>query len=73
MQPRPAPVKGAETILLAEDEDGVRHIVAQMLREQGYTVLPANGGAEALRIAESHSGPLQLLVSDVMMPQDERS
>jgi CheY-like chemotaxis protein len=65
----PAPVKGAETILLAEDEDGVRHVVAQMLREQGYTVLPANGGAEALRIAESHSGPLQLLVSDVMMPR----
>ncbi len=65
----PAPVKGAETILLAEDEDGVRQVVAQMLREQGYTVLPANGGAEALRIAESHSGPLQLLVSDVMMPR----
>jgi two-component system, cell cycle sensor histidine kinase and response regulator CckA len=65
----PAPVKGAETILLAEDEDGVRHVVAQMLREQGYTVLPANGGAEALRIAQSHSGPLELLVSDVMMPR----
>ena len=61
--------KGAETILVAEDEDGVRHIVTQMLREQGYTVLPASGGAEALRIAESHSGPLQLLVSDVMMPR----
>ena len=67
------PLKGAETILVAEDEDGVRHIVTQMLREQGYTVLPANGGAEALQIAESHSGPLQLLVSDVMMPQNERS
>jgi PAS domain S-box-containing protein len=61
--------KGAETILVAEDEDGVRHIVTQMLREQGYTVLPASGGAEALRIAESHAGPLQLLVSDVMMPR----
>jgi two-component system, cell cycle sensor histidine kinase and response regulator CckA len=67
--PAPAPVKGAETILLAEDEDGVRHVVTQMLREQGYTVLPANGGAEALRIAQSHSGPLELLVSDVMMPR----
>jgi PAS domain S-box-containing protein len=65
----PAPAKGAETILLAEDEDGVRHVVTQMLREQGYTVLPANGGAEALRIAQSHSGPLELLVSDVMMPR----
>ena len=65
----PAALKGAETILLAEDEDGVRHVVAQMLREQGYTVLPANGGAEALRIAQTHSGPLQLLVSDVMMPR----
>jgi PAS domain S-box-containing protein len=67
--PAPAPAKGAETILLAEDEDGVRHVVTQMLREQGYTVLPANGGAEALRIAQSHSGPLELLVSDVMMPR----
>jgi two-component system, cell cycle sensor histidine kinase and response regulator CckA len=61
--------KGAETILVAEDEDGVRHIVTQMLREQGYTVLPANGGAEALQIAQSHDGPLQLLVSDVVMPR----
>jgi PAS domain S-box-containing protein len=61
--------KGAETILVAEDEDGVRHIVTQMLREQGYTVLPASGGAEALQIAEAHSGPLQLLLSDVMMPR----
>ena len=61
--------KGAETILVAEDEDGVRHIVTQMLREQGYTVFPANGGAEALQIAQTHAGPLQLLVSDVMMPR----
>ena len=38
-------------------------------REQGYTVLPANGGAEALQIAQSHTGPLQLLVSDVVMPR----
>ena len=61
--------KGAETILVAEDEDGVRHIVTQMLREQGYTVLPANGGAEAIHIATTHTGPVQLLVSDVMMPR----
>jgi two-component system, cell cycle sensor histidine kinase and response regulator CckA len=61
--------RGAETILVAEDEDGVRHIVTQMLRDQGYTVLPANGGAEALQIAQTHAGPLQLLVSDVMMPR----
>jgi two-component system, cell cycle sensor histidine kinase and response regulator CckA len=61
--------KGAETILVAEDEDGVRHIVTQMLREQGYTVLPANGGAEAIRIAQAHTGPVELLVSDVVMPR----
>ena len=47
----------------------MRHIVTQMLRDQGYTVLPANGGAEALQIAQSYKGPLQLLVSDVMMPR----
>jgi len=40
-----------------------------MLRDQGYTVLPAGGGAEALQIAQSHPGPLQLLLSDVMMPR----
>jgi CheY-like chemotaxis protein len=62
-------VRGAETILVAEDEDGVRHIVTQMLREQGYTVLAASGGAEAIQIAQSHTGPVQLLVSDVMMPR----
>lgn len=61
--------RGSETILVAEDEDGVRHVVSQMLREQGYTVLPASGGAEALRIAETHAGPVQLLVSDVLMPR----
>ncbi|HYP09278.1 MAG TPA: PAS domain S-box protein [Bryobacteraceae bacterium] len=63
------PERGAETILVAEDEDGVRHIVTQMLREQGYTVLPASGGAEALQIAQNHTGPVQLLLSDVMMPR----
>jgi CheY-like chemotaxis protein len=61
--------RGAETILIAEDEDGVRHVLTQMLRDQGYTVFPANGGAEALQLAQNHTGPLDLLVSDVMMPR----
>lgn len=73
VEPPPAPavtpMRGVETILVAEDEDGIRHIMTQVLREQGYTVLPANGGAEALRIAAGHSGPLELLVSDVLMPR----
>jgi PAS domain S-box-containing protein len=61
--------RGAETILVAEDEDGVRHVLTQMLRDQGYTVFPASGGAEALQVAQNHAGSLDLLVSDVMMPR----
>jgi two-component system cell cycle sensor histidine kinase/response regulator CckA len=60
---------GSETVLVAEDEDTVRTVVARVLRQQGYTVLEARDGHEALTICREHSGPIHLIVTDVIMPQ----
>ena len=57
-----------ETILLAEDEDGVRDLARRALEMHGFSVLEARTGAEALRVARAHPGPLDLLVTDVVMP-----
>jgi CheY-like chemotaxis protein len=60
--------QGAETILVAEDEADVRDLVQDILRSYGYTVLLARDPAEALLIAERHTGPIHLLLTDVIMP-----
>jgi PAS domain S-box-containing protein len=65
--PRAAP--GTETILLAEDEDGVRRVAAIVLRKQGYTVLEAGSGASALRAAAAFEGAIHLVLTDVVMPE----
>jgi len=62
------PAGGRETILAVEDEDAVRRIVRLTLESQGYTVLEARDGAEALDVAGLHDGPIELLVTDVVMP-----
>jgi PAS domain S-box-containing protein len=62
------PNTGTETILLVEDEDGVRNSTAEYLRDSGYTVLTAAGGPEAVRVAEQYDLPIHLLLSDVIMP-----
>ncbi|PYV87947.1 MAG: hybrid sensor histidine kinase/response regulator [Acidobacteria bacterium] len=67
----PAPVElplGSETVLLVEDEDSVRNLVRTILRKNGYTVLEARHGAEALRVAIQHTGPIHLMLTDVVMP-----
>ena len=62
-------VRGHETILLVEDEDSVREPAAEYLRENGYRVLKASRGAEALEIAQKHTKAIHLLLTDVVMPQ----
>jgi CheY-like chemotaxis protein len=61
--------RGNETILLVEDEDHLRAVVARRLQAAGYTVLVAANGPEALQLAEAHRGSLELVVSDVVMPR----
>ncbi len=63
------PVRGTETVLLVEDEDMVRKLAYQILRASGYRVLEASGGGEALQICDSHEGPIDLLLTDVIMPE----
>ena len=58
---------GIETILLAEDEDGVRSFAAEVLRRYGYTVLEAADAVEAERISTAHAGVIHLLLTDVVM------
>jgi len=62
-------LRGSETILVAEDEDGVRSLTREVLEKYGYTVLEAANGEEALKVAEQHEGHLDLLLSDVVMPR----
>ncbi len=60
---------GSETILLVEDEDQVREVAQGILRRAGYRVLSARNAGEALLSCEQHAGPIQLLLTDVAMPQ----
>ncbi len=60
---------GTETILLVDDEPTISRMTRIMLEKKGYTVIPANSPAEAMRKAETHSGAIDLLMTDVIMPE----
>ncbi|MCZ7638479.1 MAG: response regulator [Verrucomicrobia bacterium] len=61
-------LRGHETILVAEDEDALREMVSMVLTHQGYTVLVATSGVEALEVYDSASCPIDLLLTDIVMP-----
>jgi len=58
---------GTETILIAEDEDGVRRFTRKVLQQQGYKVLEAQDGMEAISICQEYSDPIHLLLTDTIM------
>ncbi len=60
---------GTETILLVEDEETVRAVTREFLALQGYTVLEAKDGVEALAVTAEHAGEIHLLLTDVVMPR----
>ena len=64
-----APRRGSETILLVEDESALRSVAHRMLTSQGYTVMEAANGREALDIAMKHPGTIDLVLTDVVMPE----
>jgi len=64
-----AGARGNETILVVEDEDGVRALACMFLRTGGYMVLEAKDGVEALAVAARHPGTIHLILSDVVMPR----
>jgi two-component system, cell cycle sensor histidine kinase and response regulator CckA len=65
----PDSLRGSETILLTEDEEGVRTLARHILEGCGYTVLAATNGAEALGIFEKRGDTIDLLITDVVMPR----
>ena len=64
-----AALSGNETILLVEDEAAVRLLARQILERRGYRVITAENGIEALKLARASSGPVDLLLTDLVMPQ----
>jgi two-component system cell cycle sensor histidine kinase/response regulator CckA len=76
--PKPAPARipvplasglNLETVLVVDDDASVCDMIANVLRLRGYTVLTANHGREALEVAARHDGPVHLLVTDLVMPE----
>ena len=65
---QPKELKGTETVLLAEDDETLRHLTTGILRRLGYTVLAATTPENARAIARDHHGPIHLLLTDVVMP-----
>jgi CheY-like chemotaxis protein len=67
--PAPEPPAPLATILVVEDEAGIRALVRKILRRQGYEVLEAPNGQDALALCRDHGQRVELLITDVLMPQ----
>jgi len=60
---------GGPSVLLVDDDDGVRLLLATTLRSRGYTVIEASSGIEALALHDEHREAIRLLITDVVMPE----
>jgi two-component system cell cycle sensor histidine kinase/response regulator CckA len=60
---------GSETVLIVEDDDSLRKLAQKSLQPHGYRVLAAENGEDALRVSKEHEGPIDLLITDVVMPK----
>ena len=65
----PRQLRGSESILLVEDQEGLRKLCVEILKKQGYNVLTAGNGREALLTAETYHGRIDLMITDMIMPQ----
>lgn len=61
--------RGSETILLVEDEEPLRRLCVEFLGQLGYHMLPASNGKEAIALVEGYPGQIDLLITDVLMPE----
>lgn len=68
MTPPPPEHSGTETLLIVENEPAIRNLLQMALRKNGYTVLAAESAREALEIVRGHTGAIDLLITDVVMP-----
>jgi PAS domain S-box-containing protein len=66
--PEEAAPRGTETILLVEDEESVRSLIRDLLTADGYTLIEARDADEAILASEGHSDPIQMLITDVVLP-----
>jgi len=66
---RPAARGGSETVLVVEDDDGIRAVIKRILERAGHRVMEATNGAEALRICEASADSIDLVLSDIAMPE----
>ena len=63
-----AVARGSETVLLVEDDEGLRKLGLELLHDLGYNVLPAGNAVEAIAASAAHTGPLHILMTDIVMP-----